>query len=679
MNAASADVAPASEPERREAEYLPRRVRTVATVFVATAVSVGAQRFLFGHANNTYHIPIVLDLRSLPQFETDAFYATLDRFASAVYPLLGTVATESNVALVFFTAHLVTRALTLWVLLALLQMVFRPSTAAAGLYLVSLAIAPSLLGVSPIGRHDLMPIYFTHSSLVLPLATASFLVAARGHNTRAGVLGGLTFCVNAFAGVWTALALAAAVLASKQGRSAKEALRDLTITATAFVVVSAPVIWWMLSSGAIGPHSNPHFDYRDYIRSYYPAHTWIAGRSREAYVLFAQVVGLAAVAFAVCRAYRSIAAACAMCGLIFIAGAALPHLTAERMFINLFPLRVDSLLIYTGIGMLLPAVLVLVDGRDELDASGNLPAVARTSGSARSIEWSTRALPSFALTILAIATSSFVTIAALLSWFLFRRQREGLALAAGLAGVLPLLFLPANLSSPPLLSALFAFVMALGLVLLTRRDTHPRPYGIVAILVVDLLLDGRALAAAAGVLLAISLYATRPGTRSTGNALRRDPSHAPRMPHSYAVLVLCALLALCVVRSARRQLQHWQFLSGVRAPQVAAAAWARSNTAPTATFLVPADWGDFQWRSRRRVWVDWKQGAAVMWAPGFHAIWQPRHSAVSGLRSADDFLQYGCSRNIDYIVIPGGVEPEPTGVFRTAGWSVVEGSRVCRR
>jgi len=49
--------------------------------------------------------------------------------------------------------------------------------------------------------------------------------------------------------------------------------------------------------------------------------------------------------------------------------------------------------------------------------------------------------------------------------------------------------------------------------------------------------------------------------------------------------------------------------------------WVRQATPANAMILVPLDLDGFQLDAQRRIWVNWKQGAAVMWAPSFYTQW----------------------------------------------------------
>ena len=60
----------------------------------------------------------------------------------------------------------------------------------------------------------------------------------------------------------------------------------------------------------------------------------------------------------------------------------------------------------------------------------------------------------------------------------------------------------------------------------------------------------------------------------------------------------------------------------------------------------------FQLLSRQPVWVDWKQGAAVMWEPNFHDQWIQRHREVRSLKTPADFATYAQANGLRRFIVP---------------------------
>ena len=79
--------------------------------------------------------------------------------------------------------------------------------------------------------------------------------------------------------------------------------------------------------------------------------------------------------------------------------------------------------------------------------------------------------------------------------------------------------------------------------------------------------------------------------------------------------------------------------------------WARGNTAPDAVFLVPLTPEGFSALTERRVWVDWREGARVFWAPWTYRTWRTRFDEVAAIGSADAFVAYAQRNGIDFAVL----------------------------
>jgi hypothetical protein len=82
---------------------------------------------------------------------------------------------------------------------------------------------------------------------------------------------------------------------------------------------------------------------------------------------------------------------------------------------------------------------------------------------------------------------------------------------------------------------------------------------------------------------------------------------------------------------------------------------------------------DFQLRTKKPVWVDWKQGAAVMWEPSFYWQWMPRFEEVNALRTKEELADYATRKSIPYIVLPraiGECAPNFDAIFENRGYSI---------
>lgn len=154
-------------------------------------------------------------------------------------------------------------------------------------------------------------------------------------------------------------------------------------------------------------------------------------------------------------------------------------------------------------------------------------------------------------------------------------------------------------------------------------------------------------------------------------------SRRPRVPaairlpqiHRWAL----ALAALSVLELAIRQNREAAERRGEVAAWRAVGLWARAATPPEAVFLLPCSRGlpghefplcrgseVFQFHAHRRVWVDFKSGAAVMWFPPYYATWYARLAETFALDGVPARLAYARQHGIGYVIeacpAPAGTE-----------------------
>jgi hypothetical protein len=129
--------------------------------------------------------------------------------------------------------------------------------------------------------------------------------------------------------------------------------------------------------------------------------------------------------------------------------------------------------------------------------------------------------------------------------------------------------------------------------------------------------------------------------------------------------LVAASFAMVVGQKALNNFHDGQWLAEWRT----VGQWARSNTLPNDVFLVPT-WnfrgaqstqtaeqseailnsGAFEAVSHRAVWIDFRQGAAVMWSPSFYQLWHRRVGEVNSLHSVDAQLDYAETNGIKYLI-----------------------------
>jgi hypothetical protein len=118
------------------------------------------------------------------------------------------------------------------------------------------------------------------------------------------------------------------------------------------------------------------------------------------------------------------------------------------------------------------------------------------------------------------------------------------------------------------------------------------------------------------------------------------------------------------------------------------AKWARKSTPDDAMFLVPQAVADspyiiiFESLARRRTWVDWKRGGAVMWAPSYYEEWSRRMAEVNRLPDLESRMAYACGHHINYVLVGARTEPSnsrmrASQVYGNAHFQVFDARRWC--
>lgn len=114
--------------------------------------------------------------------------------------------------------------------------------------------------------------------------------------------------------------------------------------------------------------------------------------------------------------------------------------------------------------------------------------------------------------------------------------------------------------------------------------------------------------------------------------------------------------------------------------------WARANTAPEAAFIIPT-WnfrgtskqtqpgteedeailssGAFVSTAHRSVWIDFRDGAAVLWSPSYYEQWHRRVAEVNSLDSFAERAAYARANGVGYIIAICDREPSLAPVFST--------------
>jgi hypothetical protein len=191
------------------------------------------------------------------------------------------------------------------------------------------------------------------------------------------------------------------------------------------------------------------------------------------------------------------------------------------------------------------------------------------------------------------------------------------------------------------------------------------------LIVLALSLDGRAFWFAVPIML-------MPGT------FRAAPESAPAYARPLGYLVLASAVLIVWPYTTWQNFRFNALFADAVGEWMDVGRWARTSTPPTAIFLVPprprddavpaptvpdialSRTGVFEFASHRRVWIDFKRGAAVMWTPAYYQTWRSRMSETDGLSSRAERVAYASRHGIAYVVDLCREPPtDGDAVFRT--------------
>ena len=553
------------------------------------ALSIGITGFEYGSHNNVYHIPYVLRFESLPQFVGDAYYQSLRNFTSVIWPLIRSVATDENISELFFLAHAASRWAAFAAILWLAISVGCQKGACLSLVLVVCATSYWLTGVSPVGHHHMFIYYFTHSEVTWAPLLGAIIALSHRRLYLASLLSSLTLAINVFVGLWLVAILISAVLFSRDHRfTVRQAIGPFLT----YFLLSLPIIVWVFSAINSDPGKIvDEFSYIDYIRLYFKFHFLIeAATYRDIFsMLFLVWIGIiSGIQIERSRFWVGVIIGCSA---ILFVGAWLPYLVNARFIFNLHLLRVDGVVLFLAV-----ALGTIVATRTLLQETGDAKqGLAAAALMAFLLQRSTSGILVAAIAL----TGIFVLTRASIGQRPGTRVRRLEAFFLGTVGVLlvsiavrTILFKQMDMWQIAHVSVTFGMAIIL---LLVRRGLAPRALLISVVLVV-----------------------------LTGYAVGRLARTLNEPPRTY----------------------------DKDASFIDLTSWIKANGSEHA-YLTPSDepFGSFQHTALRPTWVEWKQGAAVMWQPSFYKQWASRFLAVQRLQSDAERINYARENGIVNVVL----------------------------
>jgi|GEM_PF-5955277 len=648
----------------------------IVILLVAALASVALEGFDYGVGNNVYHIPITLDYAHSAEGPSDIFHQSLARFVSGFWPALSLFVTETNIFGVFFALHIIVRFFTVFMIWKIAGL-FSNNSLISALFACFYFFFYVNYHRSPVGGSELLVNYLTHSQVVIPFVLCSWFFLIKRQFFVSSAILGLTFNINAFAAIWGAAAVGIATLIILKNEGTKKIITATGMMIGIFLLVATPTIVWILKTLTADVRYEP-FSFGQFLREeYFPFHTFIDVQWEDTALMVLVIVTTfltlkhtslnwpedkRALLFSTLSAYS----------VIFAFGMILPYVTDSRLLLNLYPLRMDSYIIFLlGITILSWCI-----------------------GSFHSVDLSERARSVIVLFSLLNGNMILLLVSVILgndlsSKSTFNKYAPLMLLVAmgtvhAVFGTAPVLV--AGLWGK---TAAFIFILQSGIIVyfLPRTGDYLKlafPLITAALIgVFPEIHDLKFLALIFLIYLALAFYVAQKSYKpiiSTAiivslliilstkiiwlvitSAVFLLPILAMRLVpfiKKYLSLVgppdtvVLALLLVCFLIGGAVQM-------GVRGglspnPEADRALkdtqlWARNNTPPHTVFL-PIGVSGFSTLSRRPVWIDIQNGAMVMWAPETYKLWSTRWRQLKPVDTVAEAQNLARKEGIKFIV-----------------------------
>jgi hypothetical protein len=577
----------------------------VPIALLGTLLSLFFTGFQFGVNNNVFHVPYVLDWASLPQFSDDQFYQTLKYFTSGVWPPLRLIATESNVASLFLAMFVLTRLLTFIALAILLAELGLTGRRYLLLGILSAAATPWLQGASLVGEHGLFVDSFAHSEFSWPFVIGLMICLSRRHLLAAAFFAAIILSINAFIGIWMLFIISFCLLLYKPYPRIGQLLKACLL----FALLVLPISIWV-ASALMAPHPLATFRFSEYIRAYFPYHFLIDTIGRPEIIAFLCLViaGLFATRWVDNRLFWKIAL---LGELILLAiGTVLPYIFDNKIVFDLHFLRVTGIIQFFNISFLIVASIRRLckpgPGTDWIIATLLLAALI------------VNAL--YRIPLLVLLLSACQPLGAL-----------ALALHRQYGQRSPVLARLALREDQIALFLACVSVVAWGIVY--KPDGHfsiAIPAYFMLVLVGAILVD------------------------------RIAARHRSVMATTF---ILLAILAASVTQGIDHRKSDASREAAFMHGPLPLAQWIRTHPIPGKLLLSPEAMQaeSFQLFAKTSVWVDYKQGAAVLWYPSFYLQWSQRYQEVRRLTTLPAVSAYASAHRIPYLAARDEGQSCPAG------------------
>lgn len=609
----------------------------------------------FPEQNNLWHIPVVLDFAGSAEGPHDAYSQSFANFISLFWIVVRGFTNEANIEQIFVAIQLLGNIFLACAICTLLRQVSR-ATWPSALVTAFLCFCYGLWGATPLGFSEIFVTYATHTQFAATLCIFSLSLMIAGRPLWAAMLLGCVANINLFMSVWGALAAGLTLLMLERRID-----RTAVLFSILYLLLAAPVTLWGLYASA-GENPIPH----SFLRSFMSGHVYGLDAPRALIQTFA--LGIACVLAVRTSLHTPVAQRLAIvmlaCVMVLALGAILPYLTQIRHIVLLHPLRFTSVVIpMTAIG----AGLLFIAARWQSPVVGLFPAALALAGFM--LKLPVLSVFGFALAIPVTNRKTrmlglVLSLACLFAFFLPAPEREisdkvtlaflliclllaSVALLEPASAPLPFRMVAAVLGALtvfPLSSVAYMAILLCGAAMtMCFGPSRWRPMASVA-----------ACAAALLILMAVRdepfrLAAIGAGTLIVG-IVPLLASVAPIRQLAKLGLggLVTALMLLGLSSGVRDRCspmptaQQRDFLDAQR--------WARANTLPDSAFLPIGVNDGFALMSRRPVWWESSQVAAILWQPSFYSLWSCRQAALEKAVDPSDILDLSRREGIPYIV-----------------------------
>jgi hypothetical protein len=576
--------------------------------------------FGFGTINNVFHIPYVLNLVNTPEFLNDAYYATLKNMTSIIWPMIRLISNEDNIERVFYIAFIVSDVMAWAGILYIIRIAELRSLSGMLLAMCVLMLSPFLRHTSIIGNCGMFIDYFNHSEVSWIFVFLSIGLLSKNKIVLAYTMAGIVFSINAFIGIWLLFINTFALIFIKN----KVSIITLVKAVAGFALFALPVILWIYFAVS-GKSEAVNFKFIDYIRQYFPDHFLIEATNMNSFITHIILVcsGIVAAKNMPNGRYWVLVQIGAF--IIILLGIPLPYIIDNRFVFNLHLIR------SAGVGQAIAAIIISISGTkmflDKTDNSKRILGIIIL-------------LSLFIVYEIKYLGHAILLLSLLVGNLWDDRRGEGIYKS-----------LIDNLSQHRDKLAMFCSVL---FVLALIKNFVQTPFNVMQQQKLSLI-----------ILLTLLLLLNNIRKVGVENYV------------SALFMVYAISLSILIMQDRNRLEANIDQMPENRSWKELVS-WVRTSNLH-GPFLLPINENDhtdyFQLQARKQVWVDWKQGAAVMWSPSFYEQWSTRSREVSALKTNKDYVDYAQKHDIHYIVLKTseGVCPAPATVIKRTPYYILCG------